>query len=306
MGWAIEFEMANIAPVSDVRVQHHRRWATAPSALDAVSLLANSRHQLTRQIVRMRRVDRLKAAIDLAASHSDCCEDRHGDAADEDRQGNGEHVHGRLQGPGGQESTREDTVGWIGRHSQRRGERAVSLDHLPLETKSLLMRQVVLDDAGELFLLSNEAAFRTWLPSQVYHDESHARSVLEFLIGQYSNPANPRQGAYVLAIEHKADQALIGHVGLGPIDDDVEIGFAIAQRYQSRGLAAEAIVAASRWAFKTFELDSILGITSSMNTGAKRALLRAEFAHREDKVMRFQGSEQPVSVYALFPGDNVR
>jgi len=100
-------------------------------------------------------------------------------------------------------------------------------------------------------------------------------------------------------IEHKADRTLIGHVGLSPIDDDVEIGFAIAQRYQAHGFAVEAIVAVSRWAFRSFKLDRILGITSSANIASKRALVRAECVHQEDKLMRFQGTEQPVSVYAL-------
>jgi len=175
----------------------------------------------------------------------------------------------------------------------------MSLNHLPLDTRSLLIRQVALDDTRDLFALSNEEMYRAWLPSQIYSDESHARSVVEFLIGQYSTPATPRQGAYVLVIEHKADRALIGHVGFSPFDDDVEIGFAIAQRSQRHGLAVEAIVAASRWAFETFELDRILGIASSANIASKRALERAEFAHQGDKVMSFQGTEQSVSVYAL-------
>jgi RimJ/RimL family protein N-acetyltransferase len=178
-------------------------------------------------------------------------------------------------------------------------EYPVILNQLPLNTRSLLIRQIAIGDARDLFELSNEEIFRAWLPSQVYRDESHARSVLEFLIGQYSTPANPRQGAYVLVIEHKADRTLIGYVGFSPIDDDVEIGFAIAQRYQGHGLAVQAIVAASRWALQTFALDRILGITSSANTASKRALMHAEFAYQGDKVMRFQGTEQSVSVYAL-------
>lgn len=175
----------------------------------------------------------------------------------------------------------------------------MSLDQLPLDTGSLLLRQAVLGDATDLLRLSEEQASRTWLPSQVYRDESHARSVLEFLIAQYSSPGNPRQGAYVLVIEHKADRTLIGHVGFSPIEDDVEIGFAIAQRYQGRGLAVEAIVAASRWAFGSFGLERIVAITAEGNIASKRALARAKFLHQEDKLMRFQSVEQSVNVYAL-------
>lgn len=172
-------------------------------------------------------------------------------------------------------------------------------DHLPLDTASLHLRRLVLEDARDFFVLSNEEMSRAWLPSQVYQDEWHARSVLEFLIDQYSDPASPRRGAYVLAIDHKADRRLIGHVGFSPIDQDVEIGFAIGQRYQGRGLAVEAILAASQWAFEIFGLGRIIGIASSTNIASQRTLVRAKFAHEGNKFMRFQRAEQLVSVHAL-------
>lgn len=175
----------------------------------------------------------------------------------------------------------------------------MSLDVLPLETRSLFLRRIVSDDAPDLFALSNEDAARTWLPSQIYRDESHARAAVEFLVGQYSRPGNPRRGAYVLAIDHKADRRTIGHVGFSPFGDDVEAGFAVAQRYQGQGLAAEAVVAACAWAITTFALDRILGITSAANTAARHTLVRAGFVHQEDRVQMFQGTEAPVGVYAL-------
>jgi len=95
------------------------------------------------------------------------------------------------------------------------------------------------------------------------------------------------------------DRALIGHVGFSPLDDEVEIGFSIAQNYQRRGLAAEAILAASRWALQTFELDRIIAVTSAGNMASKRTLERAGFAYEGDEAMNFQGTEQDVSVYAL-------
>ena len=134
-----------------------------------------------------------------------------------------------------------------------------------------------------------------------FKDESHARTVLKLLIDQYStSTASPRYGPYVLAIEHRADRALIGHIGLSPIDDDVEIGFAIAQHYQRQGLAMEAIIAVSHWALATFALDRILGITSAANVAAKRTLESSQFAYQGDCDMTFQGARQSVSRYVLF------
>ena len=170
---------------------------------------------------------------------------------------------------------------------------------LPIATPSLLLRHFVLNDAGAALLLSNEATSRTWLPSQVYRDHAHALSALAFLIGHYPTPGNPKHGPYVLAVEHRATGALIGHVGFSPLDDEVEIGFSIAQDYQRQGLATEAILAATRWVFESFELDAIVAVTSAANHASKRALARARFAYQGDKSMNFQGVVQDVSVYSL-------
>jgi RimJ/RimL family protein N-acetyltransferase len=170
---------------------------------------------------------------------------------------------------------------------------------LPIETRSLRIRHFVPEDAADALRLSQEDTSRTWLPSQVFRDHAHALSTLEFFIRTYVTPGNPRLGPYVLAIEHRTDRALLGHVGFSPLDDEVEIGFSIARNHQGQGFATEAIVAASDWALQAFKLDRVLGITSAANVASRHALARAGFGHREDKSMNFQGTEQDVSVYVL-------
>lgn len=175
----------------------------------------------------------------------------------------------------------------------------MALDHLPLETRALVLRQFVPGDAADMLVQSNEESARAWLPSQVYRDHAHALSVLEFLMSQYAAPGNPRHGPYVLAIEHRANAALIGHVGFSPLNGEVEIGFSIAQKYQGQGFASEAVVGASRWALQAFALDRIVGITAVANVASRRTLVRAGFVHEEDKPMRFQGTDEEVSFYAF-------
>jgi RimJ/RimL family protein N-acetyltransferase len=178
----------------------------------------------------------------------------------------------------------------------------VDLDDLPLETHALRIRRFVPEDADELLALSHEDALRTWLPSQVYRDAAHAASTIESLIRAYSSAANPMGGPCVLAIEHRTDRVLVGHVGFSPLGDDVEIGFAIGHRFQRRGYASEAIVAATRWAFQRFPLERIVGITAVANTASRRALVRAKFTHQGERTMPFQGTAQTVSVYELDRG----
>lgn len=178
---------------------------------------------------------------------------------------------------------------------------AVAPTPLPIETASLLLRHFDLKDAAAALILSNEETSRAWLPSQVYRDHGHAVSALAFLVNHYSTPGNPKHGPYVLAVQHRAHGVLIGHVGFSPLGEEVEIGFSIAQDYQGQGLATEAIIAASRWAFEAFDLDTIIAVTSAVNTASKRTLARAGFVHDRDESMSFQGTVQDVSVYALSP-----
>ena len=169
-------------------------------------------------------------------------------------------------------------------------------------TRSLVLRHIVPEDAAALLVLSNEPASRAWLPSQVYRDAEHARAAVEFLIAQAADPADPRLGPYVLAIEDRADGSLLGHVGFSPLDGEVEIGFSIAESRQGRGFATEAIVAAARWVFARFHLERIVAITDAANVASQRTLARAGFIHEGDRTMTFQGTEKLVRTYVLYAG----
>lgn len=140
---------------------------------------------------------------------------------------------------------------------------------------------------------------RAWLPSQVYRDEAHAASVLAFLISQYSVPADPRSGPYVLGVQLGSSGELVGHVGFSPLGEAVEVGFAIDGSHQRKGLATEAVCAACHWASDTFSLVTILGVTAASNVASQGVLLRAGFVRQKAEVVRFQGVEQPVIFLAF-------
>jgi RimJ/RimL family protein N-acetyltransferase len=170
---------------------------------------------------------------------------------------------------------------------------------LPFATESLTLRALVPQDAPKVFQMSQEDGMRTWLPSQVYRDEAHAASVLAFLISQYSIPADPKIGPYVLAVQVGNADDLIGHVGFSPLGDAVEVGFAIERAHQKKGIATEAVRAACEWAADAFSIATVLGVTSAQNNAAQNVLLRAGFAPQKEEVMRFQGLEQPVIFFAF-------
>jgi RimJ/RimL family protein N-acetyltransferase len=175
------------------------------------------------------------------------------------------------------------------------------LRSLPIRTPSLRLRALTAGDAVRMMALNGEPSTRRWLPSHVYADAEVAAARMQFLIGCYASPGDPRQGPFVLAVDDAASGDLLGHVGFSPFDDDVEVSYAIAEASRRRGLGAEALLHGCRWAAQQFNLASVLALTEAENTASRRTLDRAGFVHAGDVVMRFQGSPQTVSRYVWRP-----
>ena len=103
-----------------------------------------------------------------------------------------------------------------------------------IETPSLVLRPLVLGDTQRMLEMSQEDCARQWLPSQIYRDERHAGTAIEYLIGQFNLDASPTTNAFVFGVEEKATGRLIGHVGLSPFFDTV-LRWVLALPHPSRG-----------------------------------------------------------------------
>jgi RimJ/RimL family protein N-acetyltransferase len=168
---------------------------------------------------------------------------------------------------------------------------------LPLHTRSLVLRHLVPADASALLRLNAEPTTRAALPSHVYADLAEAESAVRYLIGCYTSPGDAKTGPYVLGVALRETAELLGHVGFSPLDDEVEISYAITEAARGRGLGVEALLAACRWAAASFALDRIVALTAAHNRPSRRTLERAGFVHAGDEVRRFQGRELEVSRY---------
>ena len=61
----------------------------------------------------------------------------------------------------------------------------------------------------------------------------------------------------------------------------------------------EAVTRVCAWGFERFALAAIVGVTDEANVASQRVLIRCGFIRREEKLMRFQGVDRPVVVFAL-------
>ncbi len=172
---------------------------------------------------------------------------------------------------------------------------------LPIETPSLRLRQMVLDDAAPFMALNAEPSTRQWLPSHVYPSLEEATSRVQYLVACYLQPGHPKLGPYVLSIDHKTSGKLLGHVGFSPFHGEVEVSYAIAESSRGCGYGTEALVRACTWLNEEFSVPQILALTESANDDSCRLLIRADFFKVNETVMRFQGQDQLVSRYYWQP-----
>jgi len=168
---------------------------------------------------------------------------------------------------------------------------------LPIVTTSLTLRTFVPEDAPKVFAMSQENGIRTWLPDQVYEDAETALEVLRHLIAKCRDPGTPALGPYVLGIRLTSSSDLIGHVGLSPLNDQVEVGCGIEHRFQGRGFATEAIKAMSEWGMQSFGLAQVLGIVASENIASCTVLERAGFVFMEESTRSLHGRARLVRSY---------
>jgi RimJ/RimL family protein N-acetyltransferase len=100
---------------------------------------------------------------------------------------------------------------------------------------------------------------------------------LKYLISKYESPVELNTQPYVLGVELISTKELIGHIGLSPVKEGVEIGYGIAENYQGLGYATEAVSNFCPWAINEFDLDCIWGIVDQDNKGSIKVLTNANF-----------------------------
>jgi ribosomal-protein-alanine N-acetyltransferase len=166
-----------------------------------------------------------------------------------------------------------------------------------INSARLLLRPFSLADVPKLFVMSHEDGLRRWIPDQVYRDERHAEQVASAMMAYTAKPPDPRTSPYVLGVEDKETGALIGHVGLSPARGSVEIGYAIEQRLQGKGLATEAVTVMSRWALTELSLPEVLGIVEVDNVESCRVLEKSGFVQIGDEVKNVDGRSLTRRIY---------
>lgn len=167
----------------------------------------------------------------------------------------------------------------------------------PLTTGSLTLRRFTLADVPKVFAMGMEHGMREWIPDQVYEHEREADQVVRYLIEQYANPNAPAQAPLVLGVCLRSNGELIGHVGLSPCEQAVEIGYAIEDAHQGKGFATEAVRAMAEWGIQAFSLPGVNAIVASDNVASCKVLEKAGFTLAGETMRALHGTVRLVRTY---------
>ena len=140
------------------------------------------------------------------------------------------------------------------------------------ETARLRLRQVTEDDAPFILALLNDPGWLRFIGDRGVHTLEDACRYIE----QGPRRMYADHGSGLLLVERKHDGAALGLCGLIRRDTlpDVDLGFALAERFRGQGYACEAAAATLRHARETLKLTRVVAIAMPDNVASTRLLER--------------------------------
>jgi RimJ/RimL family protein N-acetyltransferase len=144
-----------------------------------------------------------------------------------------------------------------------------------IATERLVLRRFRAADAETLAAYRSDpdvARYQSWTAPVPFEQ---ARAVVASL--EKGDPSLP--GWFQYAVEHTADRAHIGDVGVDLAENrrQAEIGFTLAPAYQGKGFAGEAVRAVLDHLFRVRGLHKVSAECDARNTASARLLERVGF-----------------------------
>jgi RimJ/RimL family protein N-acetyltransferase len=168
-----------------------------------------------------------------------------------------------------------------------------------LETERLVIRHLALDDAEFILELLNEPGFIKNIADRGVRTLDDARGYIE------NGPlaSYEKNGFGLFAVVLKDSGVPIGMCGLIRRDywDEVDIGYALLERYWSKGYAHEAASAVMNYGRKVLHLSRIVAITAPDNDASGRVL--EKIGLRFEKLVKLGHNDEESTFFV--PADEV-
>lgn len=158
-----------------------------------------------------------------------------------------------------------------------------------IETEHLGLRIFKMTDAKKLFEYHNEKELKQWIPNESHENIEETKGAIEF----FNSCVERNELPYVLAIELKETKELIGDTGLNEVEgvlNEVEIGYAICEKYQRKGYATEVVKAMTAFAKKHFKVSELRGRVMHGNRAPSKVMDKCGYRYIGEE---FEAADDP-------------
>jgi len=165
-----------------------------------------------------------------------------------------------------------------------------------IDTERLVLRQLDVADAGELFLLRNHPIVMQYTHMQTHQNAAETAAFIELLLTN-----ELKKVGITWAIVLKDTSKLVGTINYWNIEPEnglAEIGYILHPGFHGQGIMQETITAVIDYGFQSMKLKSILALPEADNAASVKLLKRNGFVYRG----RLE-EEAEMCVYALVSSD---
>lgn len=137
-----------------------------------------------------------------------------------------------------------------------------------LETPRLVLREMVVEDANDMFELNADTEVIQYTGNVAFKDVKEAQEFLR----NYTHYIEYGFGRW--AMIRKEDQAFIGWCGLKyiPEVDEIDIGYRLFKKYWNQAYATEAAKACLEYGFNVLKINTIVGRARAENKASIKVL----------------------------------
>jgi len=171
---------------------------------------------------------------------------------------------------------------------------------IKIKTERLLITQFDESMIESVHLNSLDEDTRKFVPDEVFETIKKAGDTIRFLMECYDGD----EGPFVYPILKLADNENIGYVQAIWMDDEnLEIGYKIANKHIGNGYATEALKAFILVIFDELDVSEIWGITRVDNVASCRVLEKLNFKMQDKDTRNYHGSQHEVCKYLYRKSD---
>jgi len=138
-----------------------------------------------------------------------------------------------------------------------------------IETKSLLLREITLDNKEDLFKLQSDSEVQKYTGEPIITTMKEIEAAIKIRMEDYKKYGYGRWATIL-----KNEMQFIGWSGLAylPEFDEVDLGYRFLPQYWGLGLATEAAEAILNYGFNQLELEKIIAIAMKENKASIRVM----------------------------------